>query len=140
MKIAVYQGRSPAGDVAQAFEIVETMVSTVSCAGVRMIVFPELFLPGYNQPELHKTMAQSVPAPWDEQLSNIAKKHSCGLTIGWAERDGESIFNSVSCFDERGEKVVHYRKIQLFGPVEKSTFEFGNTYQTFLALRRFKWI
>lgn len=131
MKIAVYQGESPKGDIDLALKTVETSVAAVATAGVKMIVFPELFLPGYNQPDLHKSMAQSNPGPWDETHASIAKLHQCGLAIGWAERDGDAIFNSVSCFNEKGKKVAHYRKIQLFGSVERSTFESGEAYQTF---------
>ena len=131
MKIAVYQGPSPEGDIKHALEAVETALSAVSAAGAKMIVFPELFLPGYNQPSLHNSMAQPKAGPWETTLSELARRHGCGLTIGWAERDGDVIFNSASCFDENGKKVAHYRKLQLFGPIEKSTFEFGDKYQTF---------
>lgn len=131
MKVAVYQGASPAGDIALALEKVEQSVAAVSQVGTGMIVFPELFLPGYNQPELHTSMAQTKSGPWQTALSTIARSYRCGITIGWAERDGDTIFNSVSCFDETGKKVVHYRKIQLFGSVEKSTFDVGDAYQIF---------
>ncbi len=131
MKIAIYQGASPEGDVEYAIKIVEMAVRSASVAGVKMIVFPELFLPGYNQPELHKSIAQSVCGEWDKKLAQISKKYSCGLTLGWAEQDEDRIFNSVSSFDEHGRKVCHYRKIQLFGEVEKSTFKCGDAYQLF---------
>lgn len=131
MKIAVYQGPSPEGDIERALKVVETSLSSVSAAGAKMIVFPELFLPGYNQPALHKSKAQPQAGLWEENLASLAARYACGLTIGWAERDDEAIFNSVSCFNERGDKVVHYRKIQLFGSAEKSTFQVGDQYQTF---------
>ena len=115
MKIAIYQGASPEGDVEYAIKIVEMTVRSASVAGVKMIVFPELFLPGYNQPELHKSIAQSVCGKWEKKLAQISKKYSCGLTLGWAEQDEDRIFNTVSSFDEHGHKVCHYRKIQLFG-------------------------
>lgn len=131
MKVAVYQGRSPEGDIDHALATVDKAVSAVAHAGAKMIVFPELFLPGYNQPELHTSMAQTQSGPWQTALAKITRTHRCGLTIGWAERDGPAIFNSVSCFDETGKKALHYRKIQLFGPIEKSTFDVGDTYKTF---------
>lgn len=131
MKLAVYQGPSPAGDIEYAFEVVETALSAVSAAGAKMIVFPELFLPGYYQPELHESMAQHKAGPWEQKLGELTNKHRCGLTIGWAEQDGDAIYNSVSCFDDAGQKAVHFRKLQLFGLIEQSTFEYGDKYQTF---------
>ena len=96
-----------------------------------MVVFPELFLPGYNQPELHQSLSQTKDRTWEKRLSDLAKQHCCGLTVGWAEREGDLIYNSASCFDQTGKKVSHYRKIQLFGPTEKATFQPGNAYSTF---------
>nr|WP_319948683.1 carbon-nitrogen hydrolase family protein [uncultured Shimia sp.] len=132
MKVAIYQGASPEGDVDLALKTVERSVATASQFGAQMVVFPELFLPGYNQPDLHTTMAQTKSGPWQTALSDIAKTHQCGITIGWAERDGDAVFNSASCFDDTGKKVAHYRKIQLFGRIEKATFAAGDTYQTFM--------
>lgn len=131
MKIAVYQGASCEGDIDRAYNAVKTTLLAASIAGVKMIVFPELFLPGYNQPALHRSMAQPQAGPWEKMLSNMARENACGLTIGWAEREGEAIFNSVSCFDEFGNKICQHRKLQLFGSIEKSTFACGENYQTF---------
>lgn len=131
MKIAVYQGPSPEGDVDHAFKAVEMALSAVSAAGAKMIVFPELFFPGYHQPELHESMAQQRAGPWEQALGELANTYRCGIAIGWAERDDSKIYNSASCFDEFGQKTVHYRKIQLFGPLEKSTFDSGDSYQIF---------
>ena len=131
MKLAVYQGPSPEGDIEYALNVVEMALSAVSAAGAKMIVFPELFLPGYYQPKLQKTMAQQKAGPWEQKLGKMTSRYRCGLTIGWAERDGDAIYNSASSFDENGQKVVHFRKLQLFGPLEKSTFEFGGKYQIF---------
>jgi len=131
MKLAIYQGPSTEGDIDAALAVVNTYLAASATAGADMVVFPELFLPGYNQPDLHKSMAQPKGGSWEEQLASLASTHSCGITIGWAERDGDAIFNTASSFDSRGEKLVHHRKLQLFGPIEQSTFEFGDKYQTF---------
>ncbi len=99
---------------------------------VEMVVFPELFLPGYNQMETHTCVAQAQGGAWETKLAALAKEHGCGLTIGWAERDGDSIYNSASTFDRTGKKLAHYRKIQLWGTTEKATFAFGDRYSTFI--------
>lgn len=130
MIIAACQGPSPEGDLPHAFTKIDETLASAAAKGAEMVVFPELYLPGYNQTALHKTIAQPQGGDWEKQLSALAKKHKCGITIGWAEQDGE-IYNSASTFDATGKKLAHYRKIQLWGEIEQSTFAFGNRYTTF---------
>ncbi len=131
MKLALYQGPSPQGDVAFALTKVKTILSSAADAGAQMTVFPELFLPGYNQPDQHHSMAQPQRGPWEQELSVLARTANCGLTIGWAEKANGIIYNSASCFDHRGEKLAHFRKLQLFGPMERANFEYGDAYSIF---------
>lgn len=131
MKIALYQGPSPCGDMALAFEKIESMLSSAACAGADMVVFPELFLPGYNQPGFHQSMSQPKDGPWEQDLAKLAIQTQCAITIGWAERDNDAVYNAASCFDKSGAKIAHYRKRQLFGPMEKNSFEFGDAYSIF---------
>ncbi len=58
MKLAVYQGPSPQGDETGALQRVEIILSAAARAGVALVVFPELFLPGYNQMQGHHAVAQ----------------------------------------------------------------------------------
>jgi len=131
MKIGVYQGPSPKGNIEHAFSAVETALSAVSIAGAELIIFPELFFPGYNQPEMHHSIAQHTADPWYRPLGEVARTNRCVLASGWVERDGDVIYNSASCFDMQGQKAAHYRKVQLFGQLEKSTFAYGNEYRIF---------
>jgi len=132
MIIAAYQGPSPEGDTKNALAKVKETLAKAARKNAEMVVFPELFFPGYNQMETNARVAQKQGGPWETQLAKLAKEHGCGLTIGWAERDGDSIYNSASTFDRTGKKLAHYRKIQLWGPSEKATFEFGDRYSTFI--------
>lgn len=131
MKLALYQGPSPAGDPDAAFETLEGKLLAAAAAGAEMAVFPELFLPGYNQPERHRALAQPQGGAWEERLSVLARTAGCGLAVGWAERDGAQLFNAASCFDASGRKLAHYRKLQLFGAMEQSVFAAGADYEVF---------
>ena len=123
MILAAYQGPSPKGDMVQAFKKINEILAQAAKQGAKMVVFPELYLLGYNQMHRHKELAQPIGGDWEIQCAKLAQKHQCGLTIGWAERDGKTFYNSASTFDSSGIKLGHYRKIQLWGPVEKSIFE-----------------
>ena len=131
LKLALYQGPAIGGDVEAGFIRIEQQLSAAALAGARMAVFPEVFLPGYNRPDLHRSLAQPLGGEWTERLSALAKRFGCGITIGWAEEDGGRVFNAATCFDETGTRIAHYRKIQLYGPMEQASFAFGDSYTVF---------
>lgn len=131
MKLALAQCAPFGPDTEAALTHVATTLRAARAAGAEMVVFPELLLPGYNQPKAHRALAQPQGGAWETSLSRICSETGCGLTAGWAERDGDRIYNAVSCFDGTGRKLAHYRKIQLFGPMEQSVFTFGDQYTVF---------
>ncbi|SDL23968.1 carbon-nitrogen hydrolase family protein [Aliiruegeria lutimaris] len=131
MKLALYQGPPAQGDPEAAFARLELQLHAAALAGARILVAPELFLPGYNQPELHKTAAQPLGGAWFQRLGAMARHADCGLTVGWAERAGAAVFNAATAFDRDGEMLGHYRKIQLFGPMEQASFQSGGSYCVF---------
>lgn len=131
MKLALYQGPSPATDIDHAFSVIARVLSTAAAGGARMALMPELFLPGYNQPDRFATLAQPQGGDWQAGLSQLCRHHGCGLTIGWAERAGDTLYNAATCFDATGTVLGHYRKIQLFGPTEAACFAPGDSYCTF---------
>ena len=120
MIVAAYQGFSPEGNIESALAKVDETLAKAADMKVEMVVFPELYFPGYNQMESHHSVAQKQGESWEIQLSLLANKHGCGLTLGWAEREGDSIYNSASTFDRTGKKLAHFRKIQLWGAIELS--------------------
>lgn len=132
MKLALYQGPPPQGDVEAAFARLERLLAASAAAGARMLVAPELFLPGYNQPDLHGLLAQPLDSEWTARLARMTAAAGCGLTLGWAERDGAAVYNAASAFGPDGARLAHYRKIQLFGPMEAASFTPGPVeYTTF---------
>jgi 5-aminopentanamidase len=127
LKLALYQGPSPQGDVTGALQRVDSILAAAAHAGAGLVVFPELFLPGYNQMQEHHAAAQVQGGPWEQAFARLAKKSSCGLCIGWAERAAETTYNAASCFDATGKKLAHYRKQHPYGPTEKSIFAAGSS-------------
>ncbi len=95
-----------------------------------MLVAPEIWLPGYNCDRI-ADLAQPRGGPWHQALSVMCRDAGCALTIGYAERDGTALYNSAVTFDSNGQEIAHYRKIQLYGPREKSIYAPGDAYTTF---------
>ncbi|WP_353473287.1 carbon-nitrogen hydrolase family protein [Salipiger sp. H15] len=131
MKLALYQGPPIGGDIEAGLARLERQLLVAAAAGARLLVAPELFLPGYNWPELHGALAQPRGGEWCRRLSDMAAAAGCGLCVGWAERDGETVYNAATCWDATGAEAGHYRKIQLFGPMEKASFAPGDAYCLF---------
>jgi len=102
-----------------------------AAAGAKMLLLPELFLPGYHRPDLHQSLAQTLDGPWVVRLREMARSTGCGLCFGWAERaaegDGAAIYNAATAIGADGAILAHYRKIQLYGPMEEASFQRGST-------------
>lgn len=128
MKLALFQLPSPAGDSAAALATVASCLHAAAAAGAAMAVFPEVFLPGYNQPDPE---AQPLGGPWEAALAMAARAAGCGLTIGFAEADGARRWNSALTLGPDGARLAHYRKVQLFGPREHALYTPGDGFVTF---------
>lgn len=131
MKIAIYQGPPIGGDIEAGFARLDAQTRAAAQAGAAMIVFPELFLPGYNRPDLHGTLSQPLGGEWCNRVAGIARDTGCAITLGWAERDGDTVYNAATAIGADGAVLGHYRKIQLYGPMEQASFAFGDSYCTF---------
>lgn len=131
MILAAYQGTPIEGDIDQGFAKLDEVLGQAAEQNAQMLVFPELYFPGYNQHDLFLKLAQNAGCAWDTRFAELTQKHGCGLTIGWAEQDGKTLYNSASAFDATGKKIGHFRKLQLWGPKEQATFAFGDSYTVF---------
>lgn len=130
MRLALWQGHSPASDLGLALAQAEAALAAAGAMAADALVLPEVWLPGYNQP-ISAANALPQDAPEFDRLSRAAAKARCALVVGYAERDGEAVFNASLCLGPDGRRLAHYRKIQLYGPREKAIYRPGDTYVTF---------
>lgn len=130
--IAIWQGIARTDDTAAALADLTAAVTGAAAVGARLLVAPEVYFPGYNSSRIAE-LAQPRGGDWHRALSALCRDRACGLVVGYAERDGDQVYNSAVAFDAAGAEVAHYRKTQLFGPREKSIFAPGDTLCTFDA-------
>lgn len=130
MRLALWQTRSPGGNSDMAFAGLEQALAAAAAAGAIMLVAPEAYLPGYNCDDI-AALAQSRNGPWLTRLAGLCRRLGCGVTLGYAEREGDQVYNAAVTFDSTGKEVAHYRKIQLFGPREKAIYAPGDSYTVF---------
>lgn len=125
MKIALFQTTPADGRIGPALTRAAQAAQAAARAGAQMLIMPELFLPGYNRPDLHATLAQPAGGPWVADMAAIARDAGVGLVFGWAERAAEGVYNVATALGADGAVLAHYRKIQLFGPMERAAFRPG---------------
>ncbi len=125
--IAVCQDLPAAGLKRANIATMERAADAAATMGSRLIVFPELFLTGYNigRRALHD-LAEPVDGPSVGAIADIARRRGIGIVAGMPERRGGDVFNAAIAADEAGNIVGVYRKIHLFGPAERSAFTPGN--------------
>lgn len=127
VKLALWQSEPTNGRIETVFPSLCTQLQAVAKAGAKLLILPELFLPGYNRPDLHASSAQPIDGEWMGRLRDMAADAGCGLCLGWAERDGDRVYNAATTIGPDGRILGHYRKIQLYGPMERASFARGDT-------------
>ena len=95
-----------------------------SGADLELVLFPELYLSGYDL-EAAPRVAIGADDEAVQGLRELARASGTALAVGFAERCGEGLFNSLALIDEHGELAGVYRKTHLFGP-EEGVFDAGD--------------
>lgn len=112
-------------DAADRMAVIERLALSLAALGVDLLLLPELLLPGYNQPDAHRDQSQALDGDWTRSIADIACKSGLAIAYGWAERDGNAVYNAASVIGADGARLAHYRKIQLFGEMERDSFTPG---------------
>jgi (R)-amidase len=79
-----------------------------------LAVFPELFLTGYVLDGV-EDLAAGPDSPPLAQVADAARRARTAVVIGFIERLGDAVANSVACLDSDGTLAGVYRKTRLFG-------------------------
>ncbi|MEM3536957.1 MAG: nitrilase-related carbon-nitrogen hydrolase, partial [Candidatus Korarchaeum sp.] len=93
-----------------------------------LLVFPELFNTGYlflSREEVMK-LSEDTDGFTVRSMSAFSAEHSTAVIAGFAEREGDRVYNSAVVIDESGDLRGVYRKTHLFFE-EKLLFDPGDT-------------
>ncbi|MEZ4317457.1 MAG: carbon-nitrogen hydrolase family protein [Myxococcota bacterium] len=85
-------------------------------AGRDLVVCPEMAVVGYAWTSLEavRTVAEPADGPTARAFSRAAADSGCWVVVGFAELDGERVFNSALVIDPSGTVRFVYRKTLLF--------------------------
>jgi len=117
-------------DKAATLEKLATIVEEAAGLGVRLLLFPEAFVPGYPD-WVWRTPAWSehalasyrllvenaveVPGQDTELLAGLARDHDLYLAVGVDELFGSTLYNSLLFFGPDGALLNHHRKLMPTG-------------------------
>jgi predicted amidohydrolase len=130
MRLALWQGNSPAGDLDRALAEAEAALTAAAAMGAAALVLPEVWLPGYNQTDI-PARALTLDSPPLRHLAGLAKATGTALVLGYAERAGDIVYNAAACFGPDGALLANYRKVQLYGTREAAIYRPGDTWAIF---------
>lgn len=123
MRIAALQMHAIAGDGEANIERIASAAADASAGGARLLIVPELAVPGYGAGEAaFEKLASPATGEVATQLGAIARDHRIAIVAGFAEQEGAVVYNSALFTDGLGTNAV-YRKSHLYGDYERGAFK-----------------
>lgn len=92
------------------------IVAQCAAHGVQLLVLPEMCTAGYVFHDRAEIQPFCEPREGDSFafFSALAKQHGMHIVYGFAERDGEQLYNSQNLVAPTGERLATYRKTHLY--------------------------
>jgi predicted amidohydrolase len=127
MRIAILQGPAEPGTKADALALLARTAEDVAARGARLLVASEMFLTGYAiGREAVAELAEPVDGPSMVAAAEIARRNGLGLVYGYPERASDgAIYNAAILIGPEGDVRLNYRKIHLFGDLDRDMFAAG---------------
>jgi predicted amidohydrolase len=117
MNISIAQMQVCEGEVEKNFETARLFIEKAYVNGSRLVLFPELFLSGFDYPNL-KSISKKMPWFINKLLEKSGDIAICGTFLEY-ERD--KIFNTFYCLYEK-KVVFKYSKIKLFEVTKENNY------------------
>ncbi|NLS77911.1 MAG: carbon-nitrogen hydrolase family protein [Chloroflexi bacterium] len=116
LHIACGQFAPEPGDKAKNVAQMIRQATEARAVGCELILFPELVVTGYLEPEQIRPLAEPLTGPSVESLGAAARKLGIAIAFGFAEVDeGEgALHNSLAVLDREGSVAGVYRKMHLW--------------------------
>ncbi len=118
VRVALCQVETREWDVAGNLGRTLDALDRAAAAGAHLAITPECVLHGYpeSSPDYDQRLAAAVEpigGPSVSALRDRAAAQGVALALGFAERDGDRVYNALAIFDSAGALVQHYRKVHL---------------------------
>ena len=127
LKVAVVSSRSRFCDIEQNLKHFRIIIKEASSQGARLICFPELALSGYTTENKVFHVAQKVPGPITDKLTDLTRACNVYVSIGLPEKSGGKFYITQVITGAKG-YIGKYRKHH---PCEHG-FSAGKAFPTFM--------
>lgn len=124
LKLALWQCAPAPLDVQGNLARLEAAARDAASVGAQLLVCPEMFITGYaiGAPTV-QTLAQAADGAWADAVAGIAQRHQVAVVYGYPERGADGrVYNAAQCIDASGRRCLNYRKVYLFGDLDRSQF------------------
>lgn len=78
-----------------------------------LLVLPELFQSGYNIGDKVVDYAEAPDGSFAREITALARQYGVAICYGYAERQGDTLYNAAQCIDASGQQIGHHRKLLL---------------------------
>jgi predicted amidohydrolase len=113
LKVAAVQFRS-SFDIAENTRRITAMLEKLAAAKVQVAVFPECAVTGYHTgPQIEATPEQLEAAA--VAIGQTCARRRIGAVVGSVYKSGDRAYNVALVFNEKGEMVERFGKLQLAG-------------------------
>jgi len=101
------------------FRLLDRYARKAASKGAKLVVTCEAFLDGYAHnpksnprltPETYREIGEPIDGPLMQRVAALAVELEIYLAVGFAERRGEKMFNTVVVFSPEGKPVLRYSK------------------------------
>lgn len=121
IRLSALQMQTAGPDTAANLARIETAAREAGRAGSTLLVTPELGITSYGGGPEITALAEPADGPIVARLGEIARTTGVALVAGFAEKAGDTIYNSAVYTDGAGKPSI-YRKSHLYGDYERGLF------------------
>lgn len=120
-------GQSPAelATTRARLDWLSAVLPEVAAKQTDLLLLPELFATGYNIGDQIAARAEAADGPIAQTIAALAKAHGIAIHYGFAEADGDHIFNAAQCFGPDGMLLGGHRKLLIPPGFEADQFKRG---------------
>ncbi len=126
MRVAISQSSGKLQDVAANLDTMRRMTAAAAELGAQLVIFPELFLTGYDIGDAAFELAEPVDGESAKRVSTMARENRVAILYGYPEHADGDTFNAALLIDRNGTSLGNYRKAHLWGEFEKRVFHPGS--------------
>jgi predicted amidohydrolase len=102
MNIALYQGAGKPTGIDENLAIIRRKALSAAGQGADLIIFPELFLTGYNIGQQVRELAEPTDGPACQKVARIAREANIAILYGYPERLDKDVYNSALLINRNG--------------------------------------